>query len=515
MNIIAKSFWGLSLVFVATSYFACSGEGVFGSESSNSEEWISEDRIYEPDELEIEGPERTLNISGRLLKMKNFCSKAVVNLYELDERMKKTGVVYTYHPGRVAIPVGEKYYGNYVFNDVALRGRYALISASGYDIYNSDSSLKTLIDLDHPDSLNLNVLGHLAYERERYLVSQGASIEEAVAQAESEVLRTLNFEEDSLHFYEMSIYGERAGDAKLMAASVLTEILIGNDNVAMDKLNSIARNIAKNGAWDGAWRRSVALGLYVESRKEKPSYSSAAVLEKCEPPSLPDYEPYIERFISSEQPIYGSCQKENETKLAKLCEMDDVDECSTHTYICKSNVWKKYPGLERYGSTNFVDVEFGSFKDERDGREYKTVVLETDSKKKVEWMAEDLKYGGDSLFTWEAAVVESEVSMRDSSVTYHGICPEGWHIPSVKEWNAVNKSVYNLQRLDRLKYVEDDNSYGGESVSFWLTFRIDLENCTSCCGCVMLYSSWFAEVDRNNGISTYGDGSKSVRCVKD
>jgi len=102
----------------------------------------------------------------------------------------------------------------------------------------------------------------------------------------------------------------------------------------------------------------------------------------------------------------------------------------------------------------FIFISFTAFTQEmsemidpRDGQAYQTVIIQTDMegdlKVEREWMAENLKYdmGEDAsycykdykaycqifgrLYTWEAA--------REA-------CPEGWHLPTLLEWQQVYKT---------------------------------------------------------------------------
>ena len=121
--------------------------------------------------------------------------------------------------------------------------------------------------------------------------------------------------------------------------------------------------------------------------------------------------------------------------------------------ICNGSSWE----VKRTGYVDSlkmkIDHESGTMIDPRDGNVYKTVSFEIGGKR-YEWMAEDLNYEvretrmwlkikQKGIYSWTAAMQIDLKYMTEPvedgviDVVHQGICPDGWHISSVKDWNAL------------------------------------------------------------------------------
>lgn len=128
-------------------------------------------------------------------------------------------------------------------------------------------------------------------------------------------------------------------------------------------------------------------------------------------------------------------------------------------------------------------VEFGSLKDSRDGKVYRTVVIG----EKV-WMAENLLFEGGENGSWHTNL---EGVVYDWNAAKNGnVCPENWHVASKEEWENLyevaqsvseNVGIVLKSRLGWFQYGTDDlgicirrsdpdfnaNFVGDRSAFFW------------------------------------------------
>jgi len=98
--------------------------------------------------------------------------------------------------------------------------------------------------------------------------------------------------------------------------------------------------------------------------------------------------------------------------------------------------------------------EEGSFRDSRDGKTYKTIKIENQT-----WFAEGLAYKTSSG-CWENNKRYSDAGHLYTWETAQNVCPSGWHLPSLAEWNTLIKNLGG-EDVAGAKLKRDDYGWDG------------------------------------------------------
>ena len=223
------------------------------------------------------------------------------------------------------------------------------------------------------------------------------------------------------------------------------------------------------------------------------------------------------------------------------------------TRICENNKFRETHVYDfDVGVKNYFnpEVEYGTLKDERDGRTYKTVTING-----ITVMAENLNYAdegahsylvgnnwcynndttnclkGGRYYTWTAAMdidskwTKASVPAGTIKTPHQGICPDDWHIPTVSEWNSLFSNIEPTaqQAIGNVSWKNATNAsgfsalpigkYGASNFNlyaiFWSASEVDRDK----------VNYWIVEQNRALISGDHSGDTKhegfSVRCIKD
>ena len=122
-----------------------------------------------------------------------------------------------------------------------------------------------------------------------------------------------------------------------------------------------------------------------------------------------------------------------------------VMRCENSNYVTTQDSWK---------NPFNTAISYGSFTDSRDNKEYKTVTIDS-----ITWMAQNLNYdmAGSSCYAGKASNCSRYGRLYSWAIVMNGapasglvpsgeqgLCPDGWHVPSAAEWDALKSYVDSL-----------------------------------------------------------------------
>ena len=595
-------------------------------------------QVSKTDTILVPEEPKEMSISGYVQKGP-FLKDASVKAVELDDALMPTE-----HSLEVSVVSDD---GKFSIDGIS--PGYWLISASGYyrnEVTGKNSAepitLNAITVIGSRNTVNVNLVTHLEYERVRYLAEHGegpVDIEALKKQAEKEIFNAFHFDKTGSRFAEdWDIFGENDADAALLAISILLQ---GNrsEEGLMNLLSSISDDMKEDGVWDNASTKSAIADWALEKDGEYRLSTLPSIQQKMFDweisPTVPDFEKYIRQFAGVESGL-GVCGVDvavgtvehvpNEYSKYYTYSYTDIKSRGKKTrFICedaRSSRWRMAWYLEsdaygldvkkdgtllkgrltgeilvwdadsvRYATDSeknmnrgcvsyirngsyIIDGQLsyykctskgwvfdiaantGIMKDSRDKKSYRTITVQNQV-----WMAENLdfdyKVKGESYgtyvhpeykekfgryYTWAAALDSAAVFSKNSVGCgfdetpcnrydpVRGICPEGWHIPSIGEWtnlyNAMGKSTYAMESTGYESWTLATDEYGfsavpaglysnaketfnsvGSSAFFWTINRYDY------------YEAYYWNLYNGNSNLNYyftkKDNGLSVRCLKD
>ncbi|WP_290746552.1 FISUMP domain-containing protein [Fibrobacter sp. UBA4309] len=424
-----------------------------------------------------------------------FVTGSAVTVQELDGiTLKQTGKSFK---GSIKSDKGD-----FAIKDIDLKSQYAILEASGYyrdEISGKKSTgtvtLRALTDLSNRKTVNINLLTHLEYERVMYLVTEKKKpIAEAKAQADKEILAAFNIAGDFGESEDLNIFESGDGNAALLAISVLMQADVDVAGLT-ERMGEFSIAVAEGGAWEDADAKTVIADWACDADLMG---TLANVRKNVEGWKYADTVPAFEKFVTNywwENYGLGQCTEKREGEVKR--NVNKLSKMYDKYFACEKGRWH-IPGEEPVSSSSSNQdssgKSFGTMKDSRDGKEYKTVRIGNQV-----WMAENLNYAAEGslcygddekncekygrLYDWDIALDTTseecgkyfyKCTLKSDFYPRQGVCPDGWHLPDKGEWmdlveyardNSHEDSVaYSLQSY----YWDDDweRQYGTDKFGF-------------------------------------------------
>ena len=335
----------------------CSSSSVKEKSSSSSEEISSAKENVSSSSAREPDSSATDSVPAAVIKDKTiygvaqkgpFRTGTEVMIYELDpETLAPTG---KHFEGKIQSDKD----GSFAVSGVTFSSPYALFEVSSSD----GITLKTLVDLSDHDTVSVNVLTHLEYERILYLVEKGYSFFAAKTQAEVDVLAAFGIEGSFANFEGLNIAGDD-GVEELLAVSVLS-LCYGGESKLTEFLNSFATDIKEDGKWDD---ETVKAKIADEAQRKYFEGELSSIYQNIfgskmgSVPNKVAYERYINDFWSV---IYGfgTCRGGKKNFFSSKNSKSSYYGSDTG-FVCMDCIWYKKKGdtllcsVEQEGS--FVD----------------------------------------------------------------------------------------------------------------------------------------------------------------
>lgn len=349
--------------------------------------------------------------------------------------------------------------GEFVVEKVNLSTTCAVVAVTGE--YRSEMTgkkvsdkltLRALTNLKDRTHVNVNLLTNLEYERVmHYVAEKGKTFDEAKDLAETEVLVAFGMAGNTTEFEDLDIFGTSDADATLLAISVLMQ---GDADVKTltERMDKFSDSFAESGTWNDDdtkkaiidWiANAVAEAVMDSIRKNMEDWGFAN--------EVPDFETAVDAFA---------------TNVSKEESNDSV----------KTEGWSWDVPKDARLNPN---IKYDSMVDPRDKQVYKVVKIDVpDANYSQVWMAENLNYA-DSVktpslkgsnwcynndeknckvsgryYTWAAAIDSVALASDDKAPldcgygkkcgldrAVQGICPDGWHLPSIYEWGLLSVAM--------------------------------------------------------------------------
>ena len=427
-------------------------------------------------------------------------SKAFAKMYELDSvTLDTTGNTFV---GSFINGAGE-----FRFDSVSLSSPYVMLKVYPYiySIYDyadeylvayNENPLSVIVDLRVTNNINVNTLTFFETGRLIELVKSGKSFAEAKQQADRDVL-------DAFGFYDIPFVfdkGEYENDSVyVMALDVVDYFIDFSDQIGTRRL---ARSLAKNGNLDSI----------DEAVRERFTHWALSILDDLEKVDKRDTSIVLTRkieLVTNFAVLMKRMEKCTDANEGQVVE----NEKYIFNFTCSSEKW--------VATLKTVESVTGTMTDARDGKTYRTVTFEMENGART-WLAENLNYNSANgtytlsevldldtsivMVSYDECVAGSGVedvcdtlvkmgnnfnyeriaaaidSIEAATGTYQGICPEGWRVPTGKDWDELMSFIVETLGIetywigDYLLFTDFGDVVDTKSKGAWTYYAVKPDN---------------------------------------
>ena len=228
-----------------------------------------------------------------------FVKGTTVKIYELDANLKETGNPpfegKTDDKGNFQIKITN---GGLVSPYIVLEVKGSYISEVNGKQSTAPITLRAVADVSSKNSVNINVLTHLEYDKVLKLAKEGTKFEDAKKAAQAEVLNALGISENGIgNSEDMTLFGSNASDSTLLTASIILQADRSTDKVSV-LLAAISNEISGKGTLSNSTKSEIANGVAnLNMNDVKKNIQSLDPNAKV--PSIDDINNIVEKIESS------------------------------------------------------------------------------------------------------------------------------------------------------------------------------------------------------------------------
>ncbi len=322
--------------------FTMSMRGSNGNGGAANTSVVDTNEVYEIENASIRG----------VSQKGPFVKGATVTAFELD------GSKSLLQTGRTFSGTISQDDGRFNMSNVTLKSSFVRLSANGYyrnEVTGKRSAspitLNAVTDLYARNTVNVNLLTHLEFDRVAELLRKGAgtlNIKKAKKQAEREIFNAFHIDATGFGYSEdLDVFGKTEADAALLAISILLQ---GDRSEAelTELLTSCSIDLSSDSTWDDLSKRAeIADWAATADSSVADSASQLAKFRKNVKDwnlsdSVPDFEKFIRRFWSEELGLgvcgddvpVGTVKWVSNKKSKKYYAKSFTDTTNKNRFIC-------------------------------------------------------------------------------------------------------------------------------------------------------------------------------------